>query len=74
MDSLDKYLGQKNKDKGKVSISGGGEDVAVTAAPVVVGDTSNLTIGSTVKDESQWWSYNEQMIKHAAKMGGGLVY
>jgi hypothetical protein len=71
MDSLDKYLGQKEKDKekdkGKVSISEG--DVAVTA---VVVDASNLTIGSRVKDESQWWSYNEQMIKHAAKMGAGL--
>lgn len=68
MDSLDKYLGRKGKDKGKVSISEG--DVVVTAA--VVGDASNRTIGSTVKDESQWWSYNEQMIKHAAKMGAGL--
>ena len=74
MDSLDKYLGQKDKDKGedkdkgKVSISGG-EDVVVTAAVAVVGDVSNRIVGSTVKDESQWWSYNEQMIKHAAKMG-----
>jgi hypothetical protein len=70
MDSLDKYLGQKDKgkdkDKEKVSISG--EDVVVTAV-VVVGDASNGTVGSRVKDESQWWSYNEQMIKHAAKMG-----
>jgi hypothetical protein len=70
MDSLDKYLGQKekdkdiDKDKGKVSISG---DVIVAVAVVI--DASNLTIGSRVKDESQWWSYNEQMIKHAAKMG-----
>ena len=66
MDSLDKYLGQKDKDKdkdkGKVSVS---EDVAVA----VVVDASNGTVGSRVKDESQWWSYNEQMIKHAAKMG-----
>jgi hypothetical protein len=74
MDSLDKYLGQKDKDKdkdkGKVSISEG-EDVVVTAVAVaVVGDASNGTVGSRVKDESQWWSYNEQMIKHAAKMGG----
>ena len=72
MDSLDKYLGQnkgKGKgDKGKVSISGG-EDVVVTAAVAVVGDASNGTVGSRVKVESQWWSYNEQMIKHAAKMG-----
>jgi hypothetical protein len=76
MDSLDKYLGQreKDKDKGKVSISEG--DVVAVPVPVavvaVVGDASNLTTGSRVKDESQWWSYNEQMIKHAAKMGGGL--
>src|SRR5215210_3162657 len=68
MDSLDKYLGQnkdKGKDKGKVSISGG-EDVVVTAAVAVIGDASNRTVNSTVKDESQWWSYNEQMIKHVA--------
>ena len=75
MDSLDKYLGQrekdKDKDKVKVSISEG-DVVAVPVVPVavpVVGDASNGTVGSRVKDESQWWSYNEQMIKHAAKMG-----
>ena len=60
MDSLDKYLGQKDKgkekDKGIVSISGG--DVVVALVVVVV-NASNLTIGSRVKDESQWWSYNE---------------
>ncbi len=56
----------KDKDKIKVSISEGD----VVAVPVaVVGDASNGTTGSRVKDESQWWSYNEQMIKHAAKMG-----
>ena len=69
MDSLDKYLGQnKEKDKGKGKVSISGEDVVVTAV-AVVGDASNRTIGSRIKDESQWWSYNEQMIKHAAKMG-----
>ncbi len=60
MDSLDKYLGQKEK----VSIS---EDIAVA----VVGE-ANLTVDSRVKDESKWWSYNEKMIKRSLKMGGGL--
>lgn len=61
MDSLDKYLGQKEKDKGKgiVSISEGDVVVLVVVALVVVVNASNLTIGSRVKDESQWWSYNE---------------
>ena len=55
MDSLDKYLGQKEKDKIIVSISGG--DVVV--ALVVIVNASNRTIGSREKDESHWWSYNE---------------
>ena len=63
---LDKYLGQKekgkekDKDKGIVSILGGDVVVlVVVVALVVVVNASNLTIGSRVKDESQWWSYNE---------------
>jgi hypothetical protein len=55
MDSLDKYLGQKEK---------------VPIARDMVSET-NLTVGGVngVKDESEWWAYNEQMIKLAENMG-----
>ncbi len=57
MDSLEKYLGQKEK----VPIVG----------DVLAGEP-HLTVDG-VKDESKWWSYNEQMIKHAKNMGNRML-
>jgi hypothetical protein len=59
MDSLEKYLGQKEKEK-------------VTTLEEEGTEETGIVLGG-IKDESKWWFHNQQMIDHSKNLGNKML-
>ena len=65
VDSFNKYTGQKDKSLGKAEASS--EEIKQISESKEEELNKKVTI--EIKDNSNWWSNNEQMVKYAKKMG-----